>query len=116
MATTKHTTLSTDNEFGTGKKSFKVYFTGFILCILLTLIPFWLVMHHSFSKSILFLSIMVAAIIQFLVQVYCFLRLNAKTPDGKVNILSFCFAILVLFILVGGSMWIMFNLNYHMMH
>ena len=106
----------TEPEYGTGKKSLSVYFSGFFACLLLTFVPFLAVLEHRILKSELFFIIFITAIMQFFVQVICFLRLNAKTTQGKVNILSFFFTIIVLFILVGGSAWIMFHVNYNMTH
>jgi cytochrome o ubiquinol oxidase subunit IV len=102
-------------DYGMRKKTFSVYFSGVLLCIVLTLIPFAAVSHHAFSKPVTFLIIFLSAIIQFFVQVICFLRLNKKTEQGTINVWSFAFTGLVLLIIVGGSLWIMWNLNYNMM-
>lgn len=103
-------------DFGTGKKSLKIYVIGLVLCVILTLIPFAMVMHGSLPRGIVFAGLIIAALLQFLVQVICFLRLNMATDQGVMNVLSFVFAIIVLGVIVGGSMWIMWHLNYNMMH
>ena len=84
--------------------------------MILTLIPFGAVMYHWFSHNVTFALLVIAAILQFLVQVICFLRLNTQSEQGWTNVLSFVFAIIVLLVVVGGSLWIMSNLNYNMMH
>ena len=103
-------------DYGMQSKSFSVYFSGFLLCIILTLIPFYAVMHKVTSKPYLWVILFVTAFIQFLVQVVCFLRLKSSTNQGMINILSFLFTGIVTFIVVGGSIWIMANLNYFMAH
>ena len=103
-------------DYGTGKKTFKVYVTGVLLCVILTLIPFGVVMHGDMGRGFMFTVLFACAIIQFLVQVICFLRLNAATEQSKANLMSFIFTVVILAVIVGGSLWIMYHLNYNMMH
>lgn len=103
-------------DFGTGKKTLSIYAVGLLLCVILTLVPFAAVMYKPFSYSVTFTILVVCAIVQFLVQTICFLRLNVRTEQGQMNVLSFVFSILVLFVIVGGSLWIMWHLNYNMMN
>lgn len=100
-------------EHGTGKKTLAAYVTGLVLCIILTLIAFGMVEYHILSKLHLFIALGVLAIVQLAVQSICFLRLNAS-PEGQWNLLPFIFAIFIIAILVGGTLWIMYNLNYYM--
>jgi cytochrome o ubiquinol oxidase operon protein cyoD len=89
------------------------YVVGFILSVLLTLIAFWLVGRHMISGGAALFAIFSLALIQFCVQVLCFLHLGEdKRPRYK--IMAFLFMVLVVVILAGGSLWIMNNLNYHM--
>lgn len=106
----------TEPDYGTGKKNLTIYVTGLVLCIILTLLPFRAVSHHLFSRGNTLFFLGVCAVAQFLVQVVCFLRLSASTHQGKTNIMSFIFSVVVVLVLVGGSVWIMMNLNYNMMH
>ena len=103
-------------DFGTGKKTFSIYFTGFLLCLLLTFVPFYSVIHQIASRNTLITILFVTAVLQFFVQVICFLRLNNKTEQSKMNTLSFVFTGVVVVVVLGGSLWIMHNLNYFMMH
>lgn len=100
-------------EYGSGKKTLTSYVLGFVLCILLTLVAFALVQMRLLSDVNLYISLTALAIIQLFVQSVCFLRLNASS-EGRWNLLPFLFAILIIVILVGGSLWIMYNLNYNM--
>ncbi len=103
-------------DYGTGKKNFNVYFIGVVLCVILTVIAFGTVAADKLSKANIFAIIFSAAILQFIVQVGCFLRLNAQTEQGKVNLMSLLFTLVVLVVVIGGSLWIMWHLNYNMMH
>lgn len=103
-------------DFGLGKKTLGIYITGFILCVLLTLIPFYVVMHDAYTPFTKHCTIFITAMIQFFVQVICFLRVNGRTVQAQINLYSFIFSIVVLSIIIGGSLWIMWNLNYNMMH
>ena len=102
-------------DYGTGKKQFNVYLTGILLCVLFTLVPFYLVMNPVLSRGLTFLTIYVCAIVQLFIQVICFLRLNTKTEQSKTNVMAFIFTLVILGVVIGGSLWIMWNLDYNMM-
>jgi len=101
---------------GLDKKTFGAYALGFMLCIFLTIIPFYAVMHQLAPRHILVQWIFMAAAIQFFVQVFCFLRLKSNCAQGQMQIWSFVFTGLIAAVVIGGSLWIMINLNYNMMH
>lgn len=101
--------------------SLKGYITGFGLSLLLTLTVFLFVndhvsSHHSaFSHQFLIILLAALAFIQFVVQMVFFLHLGTeRRPRWKQ--LMFWFMTVVVLILVSGSIWIMQNLNYNMMH
>ncbi|MSP53603.1 MAG: cytochrome o ubiquinol oxidase subunit IV [Gammaproteobacteria bacterium] len=106
-----------------GLKTLPAYVTGLILSLLLTLAAFGLIAAHLYkpeyiqnmSVAAIYITIAVLALIQLIVQVACFLRLNASA-EGKWELMPFIFTLLIVAILVSGSLWIMYNLNYNMMH
>jgi|SaaInlStandDraft_7_1057024.scaffolds.fasta_scaffold332576_1 cytochrome o ubiquinol oxidase subunit IV len=104
------------DDFGLDKKTFGIYFTGFILCVVLTFIPFYTVIYKIAAREVLLAILVVTAIAQFFVQVLCFLRLNNRTEQGRTNVLSFIIAWVLVLVVIVGSIWIMNNLNYFMMH
>jgi cytochrome o ubiquinol oxidase operon protein cyoD len=104
----------TENDYGTGEKTFAVYLFGILTCSVLTLIAFGAVLSAKLGRMENIAIVYSAAIIQFIVQVFCFLRLNGQTPQGKINLVSLVFTIIILISIVGGSLWIMFNLKYLM--
>lgn len=94
--------------------SVKSYIVGFILSIILTVIPYYLVTHGSMEHDSLVVTVIVIAVAQLLVQVIYFLHLSLR-PEDRNNTMSFIFTMIVVLILVIGSIWIMWNLNYNMM-
>lgn len=102
-------------DYGTAEKKLSIYIFGIISCVILTLIAFWTVMEKAFSKEGMFAIIYSAAIIQFLIQVFCFLRLNTRTEQARMNMMAILFTIVILITIIMGSLWIMWNLNYYMM-
>lgn len=103
-------------DYGTGQKKLGIYLFGFITCSLLTLVAFWAVMSEKFAKNDALIIIFVAAIVQFIFQVVCFLRLNTQTEQGRTNVMSLLFTGVILVAVIAGSLWIMWNLSYFMAH
>ena len=104
------------SDYGTSQKHFGVYVFGFITCIILTLVAFYGVMHPSLSRHQLFTLVFGTALVQFIVQAICFLGLNVKTLQGKMNVTSLIYTMIVAGTTIFGSIWIMYNLNYFMMN
>jgi len=102
-------------DFGTGQKKLGIYLFGVFSCAVLTLLAFGVVMFQPFSKGYLFAIIYVAACLQFVIQLICFLRLNVETTQGRSNVMSFAFTCVILLCVVLGSLWIMWELNMNMM-
>lgn len=92
----------------------KSYLTGFVLALILTAIPFTLVWTGALSVGATLVIIALTAIIQVLVHMYYFLHLSWRTTPRE-NMLALLFACVLIFILVGGTLWIMFDLHYRMM-
>ena len=88
--------------------------TGFLLSVVLTAIPFALVMRPGFSHGAIVAAIFAMAVVQILVHLYYFLHLDAA-PEQRWNLIAFVFTALIVVILVGGSVWIMINIANHMM-
>jgi cytochrome o ubiquinol oxidase subunit IV len=97
-----------------GQVTIKPYLVGFVLALVLTAIPFGLVAARTLRPIQIFAVIGVAAIAQVVVHLRYFLRLDLK-PSSQNKLIALCFAAVVLFIMVGGSLWMMFDLNYRTM-
>lgn len=95
------------------------YASGFILSILLTLAAYIPVSRHvdthhlSYAHSQLVFLILFFAVVQLVVQVLFFLHLSQESKP-RWNLISFLFMLMVVLIIVIGSIWIMYHLNYNM--
>ncbi len=94
--------------------SVKSYAIGFILSVILTIIPFGLVMYPTLPKDMTLLIIVAFAVIQIVVHLYYFLHLDSSKA-ARSNVTSFLFTGLVIALLVGLSLWIMFSIHTSMM-
>ena len=61
--------------------SVKSYLIGFVLSVILTAIPFYMVMSGDFSKATTLYSIITLAVVQIWVHLKYFLHLNFITED-----------------------------------
>jgi len=96
------------------EKTLSGYVIGVSLCLILTFAAFALVEYRFLSTKMSFIALGALAIAQLFVQSTCFLRLNAS-KEGRWSLLPYLFTILVVAILIGGSIWVMYNLNYNML-
>ena len=95
--------------------SLKSYATGFVLAVLLTVIPFWLVMGKVFDKSSTTGFVLLAlAAVQIVVHMIYFLHMNSKSEGGW-TMLALLFTTMVVVIMMSGSLWVMYHLNHNMM-
>jgi cytochrome o ubiquinol oxidase subunit IV len=100
---------------GASHGTFKSYMTGFILSIILTAIPFWLVMTKVFEKSSTTALVVLAfAAVQIVVHMIYFLHMNAKSEGGW-TLLALIFTVVLVVITLSGSLWVMYHLNHNMM-
>ena len=95
--------------------SLRSYATGFVLAVILTAIPFWLVMGKVFDKSGTagFVLLGLAAV-QIVVHMVYFLHMNGKAEGGW-SMLALLFTIMLVVIMLSGSIWVMYHLNHNMM-
>lgn len=91
----------------------KSYVIGFLLSLILTAIPSYLVINKSLSSSALLATILGIAVVQMIVQIFFFLHLG-RGPKPFYNVIFFISTVGVILIVVGGSIFIMNNLHYNM--
>ncbi|HSW15521.1 MAG TPA: cytochrome o ubiquinol oxidase subunit IV [Solimonas sp.] len=100
---------------GEAHGSFREYLTGFLLSVVLTAIPFWLVMGDVLaSKQATVLVILGFAVVQILVHMICFLHMNTRSEGGW-NMLALIFTLVLVVITLAGSLWVMYHMNENMM-
>ena len=98
-----------------GHGSFKDYVTGFVLSVILTAIPFWLVMGNVIEdKLVTGVVILGLAVVQIVVHMIYFLHMNTKSEGGW-TFLALIFTITLVVITLFGSIWVMHHLNANMM-
>lgn len=90
------------------------YVFGFVLSIILTLAAYFLVSEHLLDKFISDITITLIALAQVLCQLLFFLHLGDE-PKPRWHLHGFLFMLLVVVIIVGGTLWIMHNLDYRTM-
>jgi cytochrome o ubiquinol oxidase operon protein cyoD len=95
--------------------SVKGYATGFVLSVLLTAVPFWLVMGQVLPTPGLTAAVILAlGAVQIVVHMVYFLHMNSKIEQGW-SLLSLLFTGLLVAIMLAGSIWVMYHLNTNMM-
>lgn len=95
--------------------SMKSYVTGFVLAVILTAIPFWLVMGKVIDKSSTAgLVLLGLAAVQIVVHMVYFLHMNSKSEGGW-NMLALIFTVMLVVIMLSGSIWVMYHMNHNMM-
>lgn len=99
---------------GASKGTLKSYLTGFVLSLILTAVPFALVMSAAWSYTAVVSGIFGAGIVQILVHLHYFLHLDTSSA-ARWNVLALLFTLTIMVLFVGGTIWIMFDLYHRMM-
>lgn len=94
--------------------SYRDYATGFGLSVILTAIPFALVMTGALSAPVTAVLIMGFAVVQIIVHMVYFLHMS-PSAEGGWTLTSLVFTLIVVVIMLSGSVWVMSNLNANMM-
>jgi cytochrome o ubiquinol oxidase subunit IV len=90
------------------------YVVGLGLAILLTATSFFIASTDLVWQPSIPVAIIVLAIAQMGVHLVFFLHLTTGA-DNTNNVLALAFGLLIVFLVIGGSLWIMDNLNHNMM-
>ena len=90
------------------------YWIGFALSVVLTAIPFWLVMTMTLTKQATALIIMAFAAVQMLVHIVFFLHMNRRAEGGW-STMALLFTVVIIGIALSGSLWVMYHMNSNMM-
>jgi cytochrome o ubiquinol oxidase operon protein cyoD len=95
--------------------SMRDYAVGFVLSVILTAIPFALVMGNVFNNSVTTALVILAfGAVQIVVHMVYFLHMNSKSEGGW-TMLALMFTLILVVITLVGSIWVMFHLNSNMM-
>lgn len=90
------------------------YVTGFVLCLLMTVVAYAIVVNELLTVDWTVAVLAILALLQVILQLVFFLKLGHEVGT-KWRVISFISMAAVLFIIVAGSIWIMYHLDYNMM-
>jgi cytochrome o ubiquinol oxidase subunit IV len=93
---------------------FATYAVGLVLSLGLTGVAFWVATTDLLWAPGIPVGLAVLAIAQMGVHLVFFLHMTTG-PDNTNNVLALAFGIIIVFLIVVGSLWIMSNLNHNML-
>lgn len=99
-----HTTAP--HEGGQSHGSLRSYTIGFLLSIVLTIIPIAIVLNGWLAGRASAIVLMAAAVLQLFVQLLFFMHLREEKKP-RYNLISLLLGLVILVVIVAGSMWIM---------
>ncbi len=88
----------------------KSYLVGFCASILLTVLSFLLVLMEWLTGATLIYTLVSLALLQAVTQLLFFLHVGQEAKP-RWETLVFCFMVIVLLIIAGGSLWIISDLD-----
>ena len=91
-----------------------VYLVGLALAVLLTATSFFVAGTDLVWQPSIPVALVVLAIAQMGVHLVFFLHITTG-PDNTNNVMALAFGLLIVFLVIGGSLWIMGHLNQNMM-
>jgi cytochrome o ubiquinol oxidase operon protein cyoD len=90
------------------------YVIGFVLASALTAASFYVLTTSLIWGPGIPVALVVLAIAQMGVHLVFFLHITTG-PDNTNNVMALAFGVLIVVLVIGGSLWIMTNLNHNMM-
>jgi cytochrome o ubiquinol oxidase operon protein cyoD len=102
---TPHDSLASESTF---------YVIGLVLALVLTGISFWVASTASLWGPGVAVGLVVLAIAQMGVHLVFFLHITTG-PDNTNNVLALAFGVLIVFLVMIGTIWIMGHMNANMM-
>jgi len=110
-----HDSHGHDDRGGAPHGTRRSYLTGFALSVVLTAIPFGLVMGGWIANVQLVIGICMAlALVQIVVHMVYFLHMNSKSESGW-TLMALIFTVIILVIALAGTLWVMYHMNQNMM-
>jgi cytochrome o ubiquinol oxidase operon protein cyoD len=103
-----------DEEVVSVKLRLLGYLIGLGLAVLLTATSFFIAGTDLVWQPSIPVAIIVLAIAQMGVHLVFFLHITTG-PDNANNVLALAFGLLIVFLVIAGSLWIMANLSHNMM-
>lgn len=107
------TTPGEEGKNNTGHE-FLSYLLGLALAIVLTAASFWVINTHLIYGPAIPVALITLAVAQMGIHLVFFLHITTA-PDNTNNVLALAFGIFIVFLVIFGSLWIMWHLNHNMM-
>lgn len=109
MSHSEHSAHESNEEHGTVKS----YVIGFILSLIFTFIPYYMVVNETVHGTSLLFAILGFAFIQMIIQITFFLHIG-RGPKPNWNLFFFVSTVGIILVVIGGSIMIMTQLHYNM--
>lgn len=107
-------TIPGDPESGGVGKELLGYSAGLFLAVGLTATSFFVAGTELVWTPSIPVALVVLAVAQMGVHLVFFLHITSS-PDNTNNVMALAFGVLIVFLIIGGSLWIMSHMNYNMM-
>jgi cytochrome o ubiquinol oxidase subunit IV len=95
-------------------EGFGSYLIGLALATLLTIVSFYVARTTLVWEPSIPVALAVLAIAQMGVHLVFFLHITTG-PDNVNNVMALAFGVLIVFLVIAGSLWIMSHMNHNMM-
>jgi cytochrome o ubiquinol oxidase subunit IV len=86
--------------------SLKSYIIGFVLSIVLTILPLVVVMNDMMDRAPTLIFILIMAVLQFIIQLFFFMHIREEKKP-RYNVMALILGIVMLITIIAGSIWIM---------
>lgn len=96
------------------RKELYFYITGFVLSLVLTFIPFGLVVWSDWPVYSILIGVGICALIQIFVHFRFFLHIDLS-KEKREDLYLLLFSLILLIIMAGGTIWILWSLHIRMM-
>ncbi len=117
---TEHATRPTRPDTAPGEESDSFlagsagYIVGLVLALVLTATSFWASQSGLLWRPGIPIGLCVLAVAQMGIHLVFFLHITTG-PDNTNNVLALAFGLIIVFLVIAGSLWIMANMSHQMM-
>jgi cytochrome o ubiquinol oxidase operon protein cyoD len=99
---------------GSSHGSSRSYTIGFILSVVLTVVPFAMTMYPSLPRSTTAWLVIITGVVQIFIHLKYFLHLDTAA-EQRWNLVALIFSAIIILLLVGLSIWIMSSIHHNML-
>ena len=96
------------------REGVRSYVLGLAIAIALTIASFWVARTHIIYGPGVPVALVALAVAQMGIHLVFFLHITTA-PDNTNNVLALALGVLIVFVLVFGTVWVMAHMNHNMM-